>query len=287
MPSTRLDPVKLKVDGQELTFETLADFEFCLDARTQVPAQKLMSLAKEGAERLHDEALNIRKVERRFTDVLTRSLDGKSSLSTSMRELDRQLFSQDFRWRSIMAAVVQLPSTHDAFRQCAMVRYLTYLRSRQETLRAAYVDLRRRDDTPSLGEPVPNAEVAAEMRATSIFDVEDIPSTQAGPDGYASLPRGETVKVRLPSAPMPIFLSRHRFELIVGPELMLRDDDGEAHPLHAGRNVVGRDLDSDVVVDAGCRDISRRHLIIEASTPDWLQLTDLSSHGTRVLVGLD
>jgi hypothetical protein len=122
------------------------------------------------------------------------------------------------------------------------------------------------------------------LRETSIFDVADIPSTVAGADGFADLLRGETVKVRVQSEPLPVLLSSHVFELVFGSELGLRDDEGKVYPLRGGRNVIGRGLDNDVVIDAGYRDVSRRHLIVEANTSDWLQLTDLSSHGTRVAV---
>lgn len=274
--------VKLSIDGRTVTFHSLEDFEFCLDARTEVPARKMTELGRQGAERLHEEAINIRKVERRFTDVLARDLEGRDRISRSMRELDSKLFSQDFRWRSIMAAVTSLPDDLDGWRHAALTRYLGYLRSRQETLRAAYTELRRRDDTPALAAEDEGSTPA--LRETSIFDVEDIPATVAGPDGFATLPRGETVKVRISPKAMPIMLSRHRFELRMRDELELFDTAGVRHPLRHGRNVVGRDISNDVVVDAGFRDVSRRHLIIETTTPDWLQLTDLSSHGTRVAI---
>lgn len=275
-------PVQLTVDGQTLTFTSLYDFEFCLDARTSVPAAKMLAASRESPAELRNEAQNIRTVEKRFTDLLARSAGRPGELGEHLRELDRHLFSQDYRWRALIGALEVLPPERDEFHRAALVRYLQYLRSRQEALREAYVQQRRRDDMPALADPREEITASEAMRETSIFDVEDIPSTVAEEDGYATLRRGETVKVPIPSQPMEILMSRHKFVLIVDGELVLRNDEGKRFALKHGRNAIGRDLKSEVVLDAGYRDISRCHLIIDTSAPHWLQLTDMSSHGTRV-----
>ena len=167
---------------------------------------------------------------------------------------------------SFDGALEVLPPERDEFRRAALVRYLEYLRSRQEALREAYVQQRHRDGTPSLADPRENTASQA-MRETSIFDVEDIPSTVAEEDGYATLRRGETVKVPIPSQPMEILMSRHKFVLEMDGDLVLRDDEGKRFALKHGRNVVGRDLANEVVLDAGYRDISRCHLVIDTSAP--------------------
>lgn len=276
------EAVQLDVDGQTLTFTSLYDFEFCLDARTSVPAARMLAASHESASDLRDEAKKIRAVERNFTDLLARTAEHPGKLGKYLRSLDHHLFSQDYRWRALMGALEVLPPERDDFRRAALVRYLEYLRSRQEALRDAYVQQRHRDGTPSLADPGENAASPAAMRETSIFDVEDIPSTVAEEDGYATLRRGETVKVPIPSQSMGILMSRHKFELEMDGELVLRDDEGKRFALKHGRNVVGRDLANEVVLDPGYRDISRCHLVIDTSAPDWLQLTDMSSHGTRV-----
>ena len=76
--------VQLNVDGQVLTFNTLSEFEFCLDARVEVPARKVTELLKQPLENLRNEARSIRRVEQRFMQVLTDALDDPAALSRSI-----------------------------------------------------------------------------------------------------------------------------------------------------------------------------------------------------------
>ncbi|NKC11324.1 MAG: FHA domain-containing protein [Gammaproteobacteria bacterium] len=270
-----MKPIELKIDKLRLIFTSLTDFEFCLDARTEVPARKVTELLQRPIERLREEARSIRAVERRFTDVLANAIDDHTSLSVQMRQLDKHLFSQDFRWRSIMEAVNGLPHEEHLFRRTAMVRYLQYLRSRQEALRNAY-EQRHHSDAP---EEAP-AHGASAMRETAIFDVSVPPASGLG-EGLVVLPPGETVKIKLPTDTLELWLSRHRFELVPGNPFKLCDDADVSLPLRSGRSVIGRDVNGDVVIDPAYRDVSRRHLILDISG-EWVQLTDLSSHGTKV-----
>ena len=50
------EPVQLDLDGQTLTFTSLYDFEFCLDARTSVPAARMLAASHESPSDLRDEA---------------------------------------------------------------------------------------------------------------------------------------------------------------------------------------------------------------------------------------
>tara|TARA_B100000676_G_scaffold100404_1_gene100214 strand:- start:587 stop:1048 length:462 start_codon:yes stop_codon:yes gene_type:complete len=145
--------VQLNVDGQVLTFNTLSEFEFCLDARVEVPARKVTELLKQPLENLRNEARSIRRVEQRFMQVLTDALDDPAALSRSMQGLDRQLFSQDYRWRSNVMALDYANVDRDDFRRAVMVRYVQYLRSRQQALRHAYKEYKRREKLSSISEP--------------------------------------------------------------------------------------------------------------------------------------
>ena len=135
-----------------------------------------------------------------------------------------------------------LTPERDEFRRAALMRYLEYLRSHQKAVREAYVQQRHRDDTPALADAGEEVAALEAMRETSIFDADDIPATVAEEDGYATLRRGETVKVPMPSQSMGILMSRHKFELETDGELALRDDEGKRFALKHGRNIWGRDL---------------------------------------------
>jgi hypothetical protein len=102
-------PVKLTVDGKALTFHSLQGFEFCLDARTEVSAAKVADLLKQPVESLRREGQSIRKVEGRFMSVLTQNMEHPETLLTDMVQLDRQLSSQDYRWRTIVLSLDKAP----------------------------------------------------------------------------------------------------------------------------------------------------------------------------------
>jgi hypothetical protein len=103
------------------------------------------------------------------------------------------------------------------------------------------------------------------------------------PARLVRLPRGESVRLRpTPGDVVEIVLSRHPFQLRPGDAPVLVDLEGTEHPLQPGRNVLGRHPDSDVMIDAAYRDVSRTHAIVEFEPGGDLLLTDLSSHGTFV-----
>ena len=77
-------------------------------------------------------------------------------------------------------------------------------------------------------------------------------------------------------------LSSNRFKLTPGNPLALVDEDGNHHPVKAGKNYIGRDAKNEIVINAKFRDVSRTHLIIEPYGSDTALITDLSSHGTFV-----
>ena len=76
--------------------------------------------------------------------------------------------------------------------------------------------------------------------------------------------------------------SNNRFKLTPGKPLSLVDQDGNEQGLKAGKNYVGRDEKSEIVISAKFRDVSRTHVIIEPYGVDTALITDLSSHGTFV-----
>ena len=277
------EPARLNVDGKVLTFHSLEEFEFCLDPRTEVPARKVAELLQKPLQHLRDEARNIRHVEQRFMQVLTDALDDPAALGRSMTSLDRQLFSQDFRWRSIVSSLDVLGPERDDFRRAALVRYVQYLRSRQFALREAYAEYKRREHVAVIPDPEPaNAAQPLSLRETAIFEVEDLAPREGGPT-LEPLPRGQTVGIRVSDeAPLEILLSNHKFELVAGEPYTFKDELGSEYSLRRGRNAVGRDVHNDIVVDAGFRDVSRKHLVIEPVSSEYVQLTDLSSHGTYV-----
>lgn len=277
-------PLSLQIGERTLRFDSRVDFEFALASRTEVPAGKIAELMRCTTEQLRTEASSVRQIERHFVEVLARSIQEPGSIGYLLREMDMKFFSQDHEWRAIMQALARQDRSFDEFKQLALVKYTQYLGSRQDILKGIYTH----KAVPGTVEQDSAHDPEPQFRETVIFDVaEPLPQSETADDDTPTrlvrLPRGECVRLRpTPGDVVEIVLSRHPFRLRPGDTPALVDLEGTEHPLQPGRNVLGRHPDSDVMIDAAYRDVSRTHAIVEIEPGGDLLLTDLSSHGTFV-----
>ncbi len=272
-------PLKLVLKDRTVSFASLADFEFSLASRTEVPAGKIADFVRLSSDALTKEATNIRQVEHRFVDLLSKSMEETGSIGLLLRNTDSKLFSQDHEWRTIFKALNKVGKEYDEYKQLALVKYMQYLGSRQDVLRSIFANKFQLDEAAD------GAALAAgpDLRETIIFESQKTKLLAPRDGGLQRLPRGETVTVSLGGEEnLEIILSRHKFTIVSGQQLYLVDENGPDYLLRNGRNYVGRQQDNNVIVDAGYRDVSRKHLIIDIEEGQDLRLTDLSSHGTYV-----
>ena len=102
-------------------------------------------------------------------------------------------------------------------------------------------------------------------------------------EGFDRLPKGEPVAIMLrPNEALPVVLADHKCHLVMDGGLALLDTSGQRRALGAGRNIVGRDQQCDVVIDRDFKNVSRKHLLIETDGESLVRLTDISSLGTWV-----
>ena len=79
-----------------------------------------------------------------------------------------------------------------------------------------------------------------------------------------------------------IFLSKHQCKIIGGSPNKFIDQAGRSYDLAVGKNTIGRDAKSSIMIDPKLRDVSRTHLLIELDADNTVYMTDLSSHGTYI-----
>ena len=273
--------LSLQIGDRTVRFVGVQDFEFALASRTEVPANKVAELIQLTPDELLKEAGKIREAEKRFVDLVAKSLETPGSIGHLLRQGEAKQFSQDHEWRDIMRALVEQGARFNEFKQVAVVKYVQYLGSRQDVLKSLYA---KQDNLPRPAAPDLNATAGLDMKQTLIFDVADItPLTTPDTESFARVPRGETVAIDMAAGEeMDLILSRHRFKLVADDTAHLTDDSGKHYPLGKGRNHIGRQPGNDVVVEFSYRDVSRRHLVIEVSENRHFEVTDLSSHGTFI-----
>lgn len=274
-------PVELNIGDQTLRFCSIPDFEFCLTGRTSVPSKKISELVKLSTKKLKNEAVTIKDIEKRFVNILSRSIENPNSINQALRELDPTIFSQDHSWRSIIAALNEGGDDLNPFRRIALVKYMQYLASRQEIIKYLYSEKQSHSSVKAEENEEPPSD---KLSGTYILENTLFEPVKDDKNGeFERMPKGEVVSLLLPPGKnIDIRLSKHRCVLSNKNGIEFIDQAGQHHPLVNGRNVIGRDAASTVKIDSTLRDISRLHLLIENLGNNRLQLTDMSSHGTFI-----
>ena len=272
-------PVELKIGEQTLKFSSINDFDFCMTGRTSVPSKKIIEMVKFTTDQLKTEARTIKDIEKRFVSILSKSIEDTDSINLAMRELDPLIFSQDHSWRQIISALNAGDEELNPFRRLALVKYMQYLSSRQEIIKYLYSEKKK-----MMHEPNEAVSTSAEFKDTIILDNTLVEGTDESKDKEIErMPKGEAVTVSLkPNEEIDILLSKHKCKLAYKDKFEFTDQSGRTYKLHKGRNVIGRDSASNIIMEPRLRDISRLHLVIESYGDNTVQLTDLSSHGTSI-----
>ncbi len=274
-------PIELKIGERPYKFCSIADFEFGLAGRTAVPSKKITDMVKFSTEQLKKEANTIKDIEKRFVAILSKSIEDTNSINRALREMDPIIFSQDHGWRDIISSLNNGNDELNPFRRIALVKYMQYLSARQEIIKYLYSEKKKTQNEPQ--------EVPAEgsqfkdtvMLENTIFEPASSLNAVSG-DKFERMPKGESVTVTLnPGEDLDILLSRHACKIKrTQDKLNFVDNAGRSYELKKGRNVVGRDSVSTVMMDPALRDISRIHIIIEKFDDKTIQITDMSSHGS-------
>ncbi|HIF50866.1 MAG TPA: FHA domain-containing protein [Thiotrichaceae bacterium] len=276
-------PIELTVGEQVLQFSSISDFEFSLTGRTSVPSKKIISLVKLSLDELRKEAKTIKDTEKKFVYILSKSIEKPETINRALREMDAKIFSQDHSWRLIIAALHNGDDELNAFRRIALVKYMQYLSSRQEIIKHLYSEKKKHNQ---LSSPLNDVETGIDLKDTLILDstmFEPLSGNKQSAE-MEKMPKGENVTIRMkPNLEIDVVLSRHQCKIVSsGSSSKFVDQAGRSYELKTGKNLIGRDSKSDIVLDPNFRDISRMHLLIEADESNTLYLTDLSAHGTYI-----
>ena len=279
-----IDVLEISIDGERYIFQSPRDFEFALSGRICVPASKIAALSRLSDNELLREAEAIRAVEQRFAEALSGALEDITTVGPLLKNMEPSIISQDNSWRSIISALNGLDQIPETYKKIALVKNMQYLTSRQEVVKNLYANRRPRDAAdarPAIAEAVYRP--TARFRETMLFNLNGIPDLEHEETSFSRLPKGETVEVSLEEdRAIDLLLAKHQCRILLRDRLLFVDQNGHDSELHAGRNIVGRDATSDVIMDADLRDVSRKHLIVESDGMQQIKLTDISSHGTSL-----
>ena len=286
--------LSLEVGGQTISFNTIAEVEFALSGRTDVPAKKIAEMVALSLQELRLEAKAIKNVEQQFVEVLSKSIEEPGSITKYLDKLDVHVFSQDHHWRDIMRSLGDKDKSYDELRRIALVKYMQYLRSRQNVIKQTYKVKKRerqlvenqgvesRTGAGSVAASEREDSVQRGLKDTVIFDSVIIEQQADKTNEFSRLPKGELLNISLGAGQrINLRFSKHDSQLANDSgNYRIIDDQVRDYPLQDGKNIIGRDSLCNVVVDNIYRDVSRIHLIIEPLDDQKVRFTDLSSHGT-------
>lgn len=290
LDSHRSPPLQLEFSDRFVNFRSIKEFEFALSARIEFPAVRVSKLIAMTPVALEAQAGRIRDVEREFAKVLARAVHHPKLIGEYFRELDLKRFSQDHGWRETMESLMRLSPNFDSYKRIALVKYMQYLRARQNIMRSVFIEKTKYDENACVyATQYSDRHSSDDIQSMSYGDTARFDRSQ-GPieideldDHFVTLAKGETLTLNLGSErQMDLILAGNRLRLYTGRECYMVDEGDNTHPLHAGKNLIGRHSVCDVVVDAACRAVSRNHLIVQRISDNEIQITDLSAHGTEV-----
>jgi hypothetical protein len=281
---TPIDNLDLDIDGEHYVFQSPRDFEFALNGRTCLPAAKVAALSCLTDDELLREAEAIRAVEQRFSDALSGTLEDITSVGPFLKTIEPSIISQDNAWRSIINALNNIEHIPETYKKVALVKYMQYLVSRQEVVKSLYAN--RHVHNGAQARATSESAVyrpTARFRETMLLNLNESDELDRFCASFSRLPKGETVEVDLDQErAIDLLLGKHQCRILLDDRLLFVDQSGHDSELHVGRNIVGRDATSDVIIDSSLRDVSRKHLIVESDGARQLKLTDISSHGTSL-----
>ena len=274
-------PLVLVIEDQQIQFSSLADFEFCLNGKTAIPADKFKSILKLTRDQLEKEAKSIKAVEKRFVNILSHSIEDPASICSAIKETDIAVFSKDHGWRDIMFSFNDISNAFDPFRRVALVKYMQYLGARQDMIKRLYHERQNAQDIQE--EPVvdlPDFKETVHFPEKLLEQHRDLAMHE-----FARMPKGEVIMI-MPTLNSNIIITLSKYKCILvfkaHGEFYFMEPNGVQHQLSIGRNSIGRDTYGTVSLDPSLREISRLHLVITTHHDDSLELTDFSAHGTYI-----
>ena len=272
--------LELDVHGVNVRFRSVDEFEFALAGRSGIPSDKLSRLVNMKDAELLREAEGIRKLEKRFSEILAHVMRTESKLGPILEALDMSLVTQDNDWRTVIEALnLTTGDSVEDYKRVALVKYMQYLQARQDAIRTLYSQRKANRNEAAVQVQSPEDKI----RETLIFDLSEGVPDGSTDDGMRRLPKGEPISFGISaSTPLHVKLVKHACTITVDNGLMFIDDANNSSPLTAGRYTIGRDGECEIPLNPEYRDISRKHLIVDVVGQQQVQLTDVSSLGSFV-----
>ena len=271
-------PLRIALGAEGLHARSPAELEAKLAGRTTISPTRADVLGALSDPELQREADALRQQEQQIIQALAHDSGRPDGLDALFDELDLETVTGDQGWRTILEGLREAGPAGRRYRRVALGHYLAYVGAARDLMRALLAGRSGVRAGVDLGETMDIS-----PRQSLVFDPAALlrePRSDRE-SGFERMPKGDAVEIELlPHQSLDLLLARHAFMLVAGPPHLLVDEHGNDVKLQAGKNVIGRSLQSDVGLDPVFRAVSRRHLVVEFGEDHIVRLTDISTLGT-------
>ena len=271
-------PVELNIDGKVITFKSIDDFEFALDARTTIPLERITDAINATPGELELELNAIVVAIEQISELISQSSES-GNVTKRLKAINPLIFSSDNGWRDIFFALKKDRSVESSkYKQIALAAYLQYLSNRQEMIQS----IKAQPGKDNIQKE--NAE-AAQFRTGELELDENFDSGKLGEElGMKRMPIGEPVAFEVKEGDeIALLLAHYQCKLVVKDGIKFIDNTNIEYPMAIGENNVGRGSGCKVRFVDTMQRISRLHLMIINHDDKKVELTDLSTYGTHYL----
>ena len=225
-------PVRLDIGAGTLELRSARELDLALSGRTGLSPIRIATLGALPDEALVREQNALQAMEQSIVGTLARAGEN-GALDRFLRDLDLSLVPDDNDWRSVLAAIRGLDTTHDDYKKAALLKYVAYLTAGKEFVRAI------RSNREGAGAGVDARDAGSGdpgLRQRLVFDLDILlgsdPLQQEVPDEFSRMPKGEVLAVDLLAhQALGVILGKNRFTLVAGSPYLLVDDNGNDYRL--------------------------------------------------------
>ena len=270
-------PVELNIGETVITFKSMEDFEFAMNARTMLPQSRITEAVNATQNDLKMELNTIDVAIEQISELIKQSEENE--VTQKLKAINPVVFSSDNNWRDIFFALKKHRSAESGqYKLIALKAYLQYLTNRKETTQSMKTRLEKIEGQHANAEPV--------QFRTGELDIDDNFDSRvlAKELGMKDMPTGEYVSLDVEQGDeIALLLANYQCKLVVKNGIKFIDSDNVAYPITTGMNKIGRGRECTVRFNDMVQRISRLHLIIINHDNKKLEFSDVSTYGTYYL----
>ena len=265
-------PVELIIDNKTITFNSIDDFEFAVNARTTIPLKKINEAIKADPGELKLELNSIDIAMEQLSELKQKS-PAASEITQGLKSINPVVFSNDNGWRDIFFALKNDRSPESSqYKQIALSAYLKYLLNRKQMIQMIQSQLKKETgETP-------------QFKTGALDCDDDFDSKQLGKKlGMTCMRKDKPVLITLKEKDeVALLLADYQCKLVFEQEgIQFIDHHNIKYLIEKGTNRVGRSRECNIRFADSTHRISRLHLEIIHQNNRQVKLIDHSTYGTH------